>query len=182
VVIVLDTSGSMGGDKIKNAVEATSDFVKGLARDDQVIVYAFSSSARKLEPSGRAGDVAKSLSQTLSGLRADGDTALYDSICQAVESVNQLQEADEAGGEKRLYGVVVLSDGKDTASHKTESDMYNCLPSGEDVEGVKVFTIAYGKGADKDLLQRIANRTNGRAFVGDPTTIEYVYLAISAEQ
>jgi hypothetical protein len=31
-------------------------------------------------------------------------------------------------------------------------------------------------------LLRVANRTNGKAFVGDPTTIEYVYLAISAEQ
>ena len=60
--------------------------------------------------------------------------------------------------------------------------MFNCLPSGEDVEGIKVFTIAYGDDADEELLQRIAERTNGRAFVGDPETIEQVYLAISTEQ
>jgi Ca-activated chloride channel family protein len=60
--------------------------------------------------------------------------------------------------------------------------MLNCLPSGEDVEGIKVFTIAYGDDADKDLLLRVANRTNGKTFSGDPATIERVYTAISAEQ
>jgi Ca-activated chloride channel family protein len=96
--------------------------------------------------------------------------------------VDQLRADHEAAGEKRLYGIVVLSDGQDTASRKTENDMFSCLPSGEDVEGVKVFTIAYGDDADKDLLLRVANRTNGKTFSGDPDTIERVYTAISAEQ
>jgi Ca-activated chloride channel family protein len=60
--------------------------------------------------------------------------------------------------------------------------MFACLPSGEDVQGVKVFTIAYGGDADKDLLTRVANRTNGKTFAGDPDTIQRVYTAISAEQ
>jgi hypothetical protein len=60
--------------------------------------------------------------------------------------------------------------------------MYRCLPSGEDVEGVKVFTIAYGGDADQAILGEIATRTNGKAFRSDPATIEEVYLAISFEQ
>jgi Ca-activated chloride channel family protein len=182
VVIVLDTSTSMAGEKIKNATEGTVNFIDHLARDDEVFVYVFSDSVHALQPAGRVGDVVESLRKTLSGLFAEGNTALYDAVCQAFEAANGLQQEDEAVGEKRLYGVVVLSDGEDTNSVKTESDMFNCLPSGEDVEGVKVFTIAYGEDADEDLLLRVANRTNGKAFVGDPTTIEYVYLAISAEQ
>ena len=50
------------------------------------------------------------------------------------------------------------------------------------IAALKVFTIAYGEDADQDLLLRIANRTNGKLFTGDPATIETVYLAISAEQ
>jgi Ca-activated chloride channel family protein len=182
VVIALDTSASMRGDKIVNAVEGTANFVKRLARDDEVFVYSFSDTVIELQPSGRVGNVVESLGQTLNGLWAEGNTALYDAVCQAVESVGRMQEADKDAGEKRLYGIVVLSDGDDTNSEKTESDMFNCLPSGEDVEGVKVFTIAYGDDANKDLLLRIANRTNGKAFTGDPDTIEQVYLAISFEQ
>ncbi len=182
VAILLDTSNSMTGDKIKNAVEATVGFLKGLAKDDRVTIYTFSDGVAELKPSGRVGDVVEPLSQTLSGLYSGGNTALYDSICQAVESMTKARETDTAAGDRRLYGVVVLSDGDDTNSSKTESQMFGCLPSGEDVEGIKVFTIAYGDSANKDLLLRIANRTNGKTFAGDPATIAQVYLSISAEQ
>jgi Ca-activated chloride channel family protein len=64
----------------------------------------------------------------------------------------------------------------------TQEAMFACLPAGEAVEGVKIFTIAYGADADLKLLEQIAERTNGKDFVGDPRTIDEVYLAISAEQ
>jgi Ca-activated chloride channel family protein len=182
VVIVLDTSGSMEGDKIKNAVEATATFLQTLARDDEIFVLAFDDQPVLIQPAGRAGDVAEELGRAVRGLFAQGGTALYDSVCAAASQVNDLRTAHEAAGENRLYGIVVLSDGKDTASSKTENDMFGCLPSGEDVQGVKVFTIAYGGDADKDLLTRVANRTNGKTFAGDPDTIQRVYTAISAEQ
>ena len=56
-----------------------------------------------------------------------------------------------------------------------------CLPTGEDITGVKIFTIAYGDDADADLMKRISNRTNGLFFAADPETIERIYIAISAE-
>jgi len=182
VVIVLDVSGSMQGDKMSNAVTATASFLKRLDKNDEVYVLAFSDQISELQPAGRAGDVAEELANTVTGLFADGGTALFDATCAGAGRINQLRTENEAAGEKRLYGIVVLSDGQDTASSKTESDMLNCLPSGEDVEGIKVFTIAYGDDADKDLLLRIANRTNGKTFSGDPATIERVYTSISAEQ
>lgn len=182
IVIVLDVSGSMEGEKISSATEATATFLKRLERDDEVYVLPFNENVRQLEPAGRAGDVAERLSDSVTGLYAEGGTALYDAVCVAVETVDTLRAQHEAAGEKRLYGIVVLSDGQDTASARTENDMFSCLPSGEDVEGVKVFTIAYGEDADKDVLTRIANRTNGKTFSGGPDTIEKVYTSISAEQ
>jgi Ca-activated chloride channel family protein len=182
VVILLDTSLSMQGQKMTNAVEGTIAFINSLEQDDEVTIYIFSDSATELEPSGRAGNVTESLRGTLSGLFAEGNTALYDSVCTAIERLNMDREINQETGETRNYGIVLLADGEDTTSHKSESDMFMCLPSGEDVEGIKVFTIAYGDEADGDLLLRIANRTNGRAYSGDPSTIEEVYLAISFEQ
>jgi Ca-activated chloride channel family protein len=122
------------------------------------------------------------LGQTLRRVSAAGSTALHDAVCGAVEFASQPQAEDKVTGEKRLYGIVLLSDGRNTAGTRTREGMYGCLPSGEDVEGVKVFAVAYGSNADKDLLQEIAMRTNGKAFTGDPVTIEEVYLAISFEQ
>jgi Ca-activated chloride channel family protein len=183
VILVLDTSGSMQGDKITNAVASSINFVQRLDPGDEVFVMGFGGGrVYPVGRGGRAGEVGESLTRTLSGLYAEGGTPLYDAICEAVNLVATTQAHDQAQGERRLYGIVLLSDGLDTASQRTQNQMFGCLPSGEDVEGVKIFTIAYGDDADADLLLRIANRTNGKTFVGDPESIERVYNAISAEQ
>ena len=181
VVLVLDTSGSMEGEKIKNAVASASSFVGRLDPDDEIYAVGFGSGIYDLG-GGRTSAVSETLSQTLNGLYASGNTPLYDVVCHATDLINQLKTEDAAEGERRLYGIVLLSDGLDTASERTENQMFACLPSGEDVEGVKVFTIAYGEDADADLMLRIANRTNGKTFTGDPESIESIYNAISAEQ
>ena len=183
VIVVLDTSGSMQGEKIKNAVESSITFLERFDRDDEIYVMGFSAdSVYEVGQGGRAGDVGESLTQALGGVFADGNTPLYDALCAAAERVNALQAEDEASGERRLYGIVLLSDGDDTASLRTENQMFGCLPSGESVTGVKVFTIAYGEDANEDLMLRVANRTNGKNFTGDPESIESIYNAISAEQ
>jgi Ca-activated chloride channel family protein len=185
IILVLDTSGSMRGDKIKSAVESAINFVERLDPNDEVYVVTFGGESQdifQLQPGGRAGDVGEQLRQTLSGLFADGNTPLYDAVCQANDLVNQLTTQHTDTGEKRLYGIILLSDGDDTSSVKTENQMFSCLPTGEDVEGTKIFTIAFGEDADADLMLRIANRTNGQTFVGNPESIDRIYNAISAEQ
>lgn len=186
VVLALDTSGSMEGDKIKNATDSAVNFVRRLDRDDEVYVVGFGgfegSGIVLLPDGGPAGEVGENLARTLSGLFADGNTPLYDAVCEGIEFIDAQRASDEADGERRLYGVVLLSDGEDTSSIRSQNQMFGCLPSGESVEGVKVFTIAYGEDADAGLLERIANRTNGRTFTASPTNIERIYNAISAEQ
>ncbi len=182
VAVVLDTSGSMRGDKISSARDATSDFILNMAKDDRITGFAFHSTIFELVPSGQAGEVKEELATAVSNLFAQGDTALFDAVCHAVTYINEQKAADLIAEDRRLYGVVVLSDGDDTISKLTENDMFNCLPTGEDVEGTKIFTIAYGEDADIELLKRIANRTNGVMYEGDPESLQDVYLAISAEQ
>jgi Ca-activated chloride channel family protein len=182
VIVLLDTSSSMMGGKIENAVAGTIVFLNELAKDDEVVIYTFASEVTMMRPAGRVGEVGERLTPVLQSLRAQGNTRLYEAVCQGVEHTDRLWQADETAGERRLYGVVVLSDGDDTASDRSQEEMFDCLPTGEDVEGVKVFTIAYGSDADEELLTRIAERTNGRFFTGDPESIEYVYRAIAAEQ
>ncbi len=182
VVLLLDTSGSMGGDKIKSAVGSASGFISRLDPDDEIHIMVFDDSVRLLPDGGPAGFTGEVLSLTLTGLIAGGSTRLHDAVCEATEFVASIQSSNEAAGERRLYGIVLLSDGEDTASVATQNVMFGCLPTGENVSGVKIFTIAYGADADADLMLRIANRTNGSVFTGDPENIEKIYNAISAEQ
>ncbi len=182
VILVVDTSGSMEGDKIKNVVASSINFVQRLDSNDIVYAFGFGAPGVFELGGGRAADTTETLTKTISGLIAEGNTPLYDAVCQSVSLVNQLQAEDEANSVKRLYGIVLLSDGQDTSSTITENQMLNCLPTGESVTSVKIFTIAYGDDADTDLMLRIANRTNGKTFTGDPESIESIYNAISAEQ
>jgi len=183
VIILIDISGSMAGEKLKNAIDGTVEFMDRLAKDDQIYIYLFNDKTVKLSPGGRAGDVIEQLETRLREYSGAYTTTLYDSICQAVRFSTELKNAHEIAGEKRLYGVVVLSDGMDTASKINQVDLLSsCLPTGEDVEGIKVFTIAYGNDADKNVLKQIAEQTNGKLFIGDPENIQEIYLAISAEQ
>jgi len=183
LTVLLDTSGSMQGEKLSSAIAGTIEFMDRLATDDKIFLYQFNDTLMKLEPSGQAGEVVEQLQPKLNALNAVGHTALYRAVCNAVKSAEQLKDTDKAAGEERLYGVVVLSDGADTASNMSlNSLLSSCLPSGEDVAGVKVYTIAYGEDADQKVLQQIADQTNGKMFVSGVDNIEEIYLSISAEQ
>ena len=180
VVLVLDRSGSMEGEKLTNAVAATINFIGRLDPQDRVQLTAFDRSLQSFGPVADVATVRDGLSRELRQLESGPSTALNDAICAAVKTTEAVRTQDRDAGERRLYGIAVLTDGMENASR--QKDVFACLPTGEDVEGVKVFTIAYGKDADAKLLKQIAERTNGKTFSGDPSTIEQVYLAISAEQ
>jgi Ca-activated chloride channel family protein len=103
-------------------------------------------------------------------------------VIYSVDKIEQLMEEDQEEGENRLYGIVLLSDGKNEIDGgPTENDMLSHLPSGTEARGIKIYTIAYGDDADLDLLKTLANRTNGKQFTGDVEDIEAVYFLISSE-
>ena len=183
IMIVFDVSGSMEGDRIRTARTATAEFLERLDPNDEVGVMVFNQNITTLSAPQQARDVAESLSSRVSGLAADGGTNLYGAICEAARQVAALQQEDVANGEARLYGIVLLSDGEDTTGAITENQMFTtCLPDSAEADGVKIFPIAFGEGADKDVLNRMASVTAGRLFSADPRSIGNVYLSISAEQ
>ena len=183
VIIALDVSGSMEGDKIRSATAATAEFLERLDPNDEVALLTFNDDVVTLSEPARVGDVVEGLSQRVSGLIADGNTALYGAVCQATEMATALKEEDADAGETRLYGVVLLSDGEDTMGEPTENQMFvTCLPANAEADGVKIFPIAFGEDAAEALLDRIATVTGGRMYAADPASISNAYLSISAEQ
>lgn len=182
IVLVIDTSGSMGGDKMTNAAESARNFISRMSDRDEVYVLGFGTTPYWVGEGGPVAAVGETMAESVGGVFADGNTALHDAICMAADRVEELRTQSEADT-PHLFGIVLLSDGADRGSVRSENFMFTtCLPDGESVEGVRVYTIAYGADANLDLMTRIANRTNGRAFEGNPENIERIYTAISAEQ
>ncbi|MBN1318956.1 MAG: substrate-binding domain-containing protein [Anaerolineales bacterium] len=182
VILLLDISGSMQGAKIKSAVEGAVTFIDQMYPADEVIVVPFASEVYQLPATGPVGQVGEELKTSLRGLYAEGATALYQAVIQSVDYMENIQANDEAQGLRRLYGIVLLSDGmNELDGGPTMNDMLSHLPSGAEVSGVKIYTIAYGDDADLDVLTTLANRTNGKQFAGDVEDIEAVYFLISSE-
>ena len=183
VIMVLDVSGSMRGDKIKTATAATAEFLTRLDPDDEVAVLTFSDNVVTLSEPDTVRNVVEGLSQRVRTLTAGGSTALYAAVCRAAALAGDLQAEDESQGESRLYGIVLLSDGEDTTGQPTEHQMFTtCLPANAEADGFKIFPIAFGGEANDALLSRLALATGGRLFTADPDSISDVYFTISAEQ
>lgn len=177
VEIVIDVSGSMAEEgKLEAAKKGVDTFLRLLQPQDEVGLSVFSDRAVAVSDpvpmrTGRAG-----LRDTVSGLFPEGDTALYDATRQAVDRIAR------TASDENIDAVVVLSDGADNASETGLDQLLRKLEEtgGSEGEGVRVFTIAYGTGAEQEILARMAEAGGGRAYVGDPETIEKVYVQISS--
>lgn len=183
IIVALDISGSMEGPKIQSATAATAEFLDRLDPDDEIALLTFDDYVVSLSDPLPVRDVVEGLSSRVMSLIADGNTALFAAVCQAVDVATALKEEDQAAGESRLYGVVLLSDGEDTVGEPTENQMFvTCLPTNAEADGVKIFPIAFGDDAAEAVLARIADVTGGRMYKADPASISNVYLSISSEQ
>ena len=104
--IVLDTSGSMDGDKMYAAKQALERFlVQLLDPEDEVFLYRFDNAPELVE--GWTRDKRR-ISEALRRIRPRGGTALYDAVADAVHLAQQ--------GRNKKKAVVIISDGNDTSS------------------------------------------------------------------
>ncbi|NUO60570.1 MAG: VWA domain-containing protein [Hamadaea sp.] len=159
VVLVLDTSGSMAGASLDGAKSAVIAFLSALPSDVQVgVVTAGAPSVVALRPTSDRERVRTAVL----GLRAAGETALYD----AVVSGAGLFGPDIA--DRRM---VVLSDGADTASTKT---MQNAEQA---VAAIPTDTIAFKtKEAEASALATLAAAGKGKAYkAGDGDALRGVF-------
>ena len=116
------------------------------------------------------------LRSSVEQLVAGGGTAVYDATMEGVDLVASLHDSS------RINAVVVLTDGEDNQSRLDEAQLVAELRrrSENDVGNIRVFTIAYGKGANTDVLASIADASGGKAYSGNPEEIAAVYRQISS--
>ena len=104
--IVLDTSGSMVGEKMAAAREALNRFLFDLLdKDDEVFLFRFSGSPQLVE--GWTTD-RRRITDELQRIKPSGGTALYDAVAEAVPLAQV--------GRHRKKALVIISDGNDTTS------------------------------------------------------------------
>ena len=119
--VVLDTSDSMDGEKIQAAKAALNRFLYDLLDpQDEIFLYTFDDDPRLLQ--GWTTD-RQALSRSISRIRTDGATAMYDAVAEAIPLA--------ATGRHQKRAVVLISDGNDTSSHTSLVDLKQLVRESE---------------------------------------------------
>lgn len=199
VLLVLDVSGSMeepadpddpaSDTKLELAKRAAIDALDEFKGDDEVGLRVFSTD---LGPGEDANYLDLLSVQPMSTNREKLASQIRDQLPQnatPLYEVTQESFEDMAGDydPSLINAVVLLTDGVnddgDTSDDRSQLDeLLTTLQAGTDGENatpIRVFTIAYGKQADFDTLERIAESTNAAAYdASNPATISKVFTAV----
>jgi Ca-activated chloride channel family protein len=175
---VIDRSGSMAGEPLKQAKQGALDFLGQLDGRDRVSLLMFNDKVPDAADPVLLATARDQLNQSVSGVFAAGGTALNDAVAKAHDKLAELAKNDS----KRTFAVVVLTDGKDEHSKLTLDATKDLVkqPTEATESSVRLFTIAYGPGADSKLLADLAESGGGASFKGDAASIRQVYRDLAA--
>ena len=149
LMLVIDSSGSMSGEKIQLCKAAAAEAVKTLRRDDYVGVLTFDGETREIIPLQRIGDRSHVVPM-IRRIRAGGGTNMYPAMARGHQ---KLIRADAAAKH-----MIVLTDGQ------TQPGDFRELTRDMRERGITVSSVAIGQGADLDLMRRIATIGNGKLY------------------
>jgi VWFA-related protein len=119
--IVVDTSGSMAGDKWSSAVNSIDRFFRLMNDElDEFFLYRFSASADLVADWTNDRD---RLASSLNRIHPNGGTAMYDAAAEAVPMAQS--------GQNRKKAIVIISDGNDTSSRVGVSEVKQLVREAE---------------------------------------------------
>ena len=161
MVLVIDKSGSMGGEKMEMAKEAAKSAAELLGPRDQLGVIAFDGNFFVVSDFQSASNKARIIDD-ISRIEAGGGTTMYPAM---EEAYNILQ-----GSTAKLKHVIMLTDG--ISSPGDFEGMAQQMVSAR----MTCTTVAVGEGSDTNLLEEIARVGQGRFFSAtDPATLPQIF-------
>ncbi|MEO1927521.1 MAG: VWA domain-containing protein [Nautiliaceae bacterium] len=167
IVIDLDTSGSMAEfNKLLVAKELTKEFVNK-RKNDSIGLVVFGNIAYIASPLTYNKKIFNTIVDKIYPTIAGEKTAIYDSLFLSANLFKNVK------GEKII---ILLTDGEDNISQVPLEVVLKKLQK----EHIKVFTIAIGSDANFNVLQNIAQKTNGKFFIADSVqTLNNIFTTIN---
>jgi len=168
VIVAVDVSGSMR-DAMPQVKTAVKQFLTALRATDRVTVVGFNDNVFTLaRPSA---DLAARL-KAVDRLAPWGGTALYDGVIQAI---------DQLGRQAGRRVLVVFTDGEDRDSHIGLEAAERRLEASDAV----LYPIGQGRAPRvkelKTVLERLAQKSGGRAFFAELDKLDQVFASILEE-
>lgn len=190
-IFVLDTSGSMEGDRLNSLKQALS----GLTGLDQTLTGTFSRFRNReqvtmitfsdtvsppsnftVDGTDPNGPSMTQIRNFVNGLNANGGTAIYSALAEAYRIAVATQAADP----KLFTSVVLMTDGENH-SGISANDFLRSLSRSPGASSIRTFAVLFGEGSPRDL-QRIATETGGKVFDSRSTALSEVFKDIRGYQ
>ncbi len=161
IALVIDTSGSMEGEKMQQARDALVSVLGQLQPQDSFSVVAFDGAITPFADTAVAAtDANVSQAQAfVEELAADGGTNIYDALKAAFASF--------ASGTGHARYVVFLTDGQAT-NGETDTDAILAMAASHNEVGARLFTFGIGHDVNTVLLDKLAMASGGDALYVQP--------------
>ncbi len=155
VTLVMDRSGSMNGDKLRQAREAALQIIEGLDPDESfnLIVYNESVEVFSTRPVLKSEENVTAARKYLAGVLPRGGTNIHDAL---LEALRQKPTKD------RLPIVLFLTDGLPTIGQTSEKAIRESVAAANKYSK-RIFTFGVGFDVNSPLLEAIAYRTRAVA-------------------
>ena len=162
LLLLIDRSGSMGGQKLELAKDAARAAVELLGPQDQIGVIAFDDQSYWVSQVHAAADKQYVLDR-ISTMVAGGGTNIYPAMSEALDALQTTVA--------RLKHLILLTDGISAPGD------FAGITAEMAAQRITVSTVAVGEGADQPLLQQIARQGRGRFYYCDkPESIPQVFV------
>ena len=174
VFLVVDTSGSMAtSNKLPRVQTALTSFIASIVgKNDRLGLIDFSDHIKYNSGMQPVTDSYKAtLTARVQGMRADGNTAILDSVNEAFTALQKLNQP------QAINAIVVMTDGKENSSNISQQKLESNIKAGQ--VPVVIFSIAFGSDADPQIMQRLASLTNGQFRQAETFNIEDLYKLIA---
>ena len=189
-IYVLDTSGSMKGDRIASLQAAltgltgadtslTGRFARFRARE-QVTLLSFSDKTADpitvTVPPGGADAALAQIRAAVTSLKARGNTAVYDALDRAYDLIGVGATANGP-----VTSIVLMTDGENTigSTYADFKHTFGSLPAGE--RAVPVYPVLFGESATAEM-RGLATLTGGRTFDARGATLASAFKEIRGYQ
>ncbi len=155
IVFVLDTSGSMAGEKLEQARRAMKFCIANLNDGDRFEIIRFSTEAEPLFEGLREADKEHRAKAAtfIESLRPIGGTAIEDALKAAVKTARADKKDD------RPAMIIFLTDGRPTIGATDENQLVDLVKKDIGDQTIRIFSFGIGTDINTHLLDRITEHT-----------------------
>ncbi|MBX3225552.1 MAG: VWA domain-containing protein [Labilithrix sp.] len=160
LAVVLDTSGSMSGEKIEDAKRSVLRLISDMRDEDEITVIRYSDTSELLQPLTRVGSVRAALSARIREITAEGGTNIPAGLAHGLRSLDEAAKG-------RVRRIVLVSDGLDGTRAQAESLARTSFAS-----GITVSSLGIGLDFDEGYMGSVAQSGHGNfAFIKDGSSL-----------